>query len=56
MAVHAAGYEPYERRGLPIGHGQDLDLGVVELEPAGSITVRVTGGRDAAPVVARGSC
>ena len=39
--VRTAGYEQLVRRGVPMGHGAQLDLGDLELTPAPSLRVRV---------------
>ena len=39
--VRAAGFEQLVRRGVPLGHGEHVDLGDLELIPAASLRVRV---------------
>lgn len=39
--VRAAGFEQLVRRGVPLGHGDHVDLGDLELTPAASLRVRV---------------
>jgi len=51
FSIRATGYRSYEREDLVVAPGTDLDLGVVRLERAPLVRVRVVDAQTGAPVV-----
>ncbi len=50
VRVKATGYAPWGRSDIELGSAQELDLGVVALEPIPTVRVRVVDGADATPI------
>lgn len=50
VRVESVGYTPFERKDLLVTDGQDFDLGVIRLERAPVVKVRVTDAKSSAPV------
>jgi len=50
LNLYATGYEDWGRSDLALRAGQELDLGVIELEPVPLVRVRVTEAKGGAPI------
>lgn len=50
LNIEATGYRPYEMAGVAMRRGEQSDLGVIELEPMPTVTVRVVDATTRAPL------